>query len=79
MWRKGSLDLSLVSGGTYEISEELQDRRNATFDSFLRIYQTHEQAAGIYSCTSVSAIDGPVQEGINTTRRKTYSAVVIFT
>ena len=68
LWRKSGADLSLVSGGIYEISEELRDRQTATFDNFLRIYQTHQQAEGIYTCTSISAVDGPVQLEINTTR-----------
>ena len=58
-WRKSRQ--YLVSGGTYKITTELRDRQTTTFDNFLRINQTPQQAAGIYGCTSVSAVDGPVQ------------------
>ena len=58
-WRKSG-DL-LVSGGSYEISTVLRDRKNTTFDHFLRIYQTPQQAQGIYRCWSGNALEGPVQ------------------
>ena len=65
-WGKGGEDL--VSGGTYEIKTELRDRQTTTFDNFLRINQTPQQAEGIYRCTAVNALDGPVQEGAEITR-----------
>ena len=63
-WQKNGIDLApLVSGGSssYDISTEIRDRRNTTFDHFLYIYQTPQQAEGIYRCLSVNAIEGPVQ------------------
>ena len=65
-WEKGGEDL--VSGGTYEIVTELRDRQTTTFDNFLRINQTPQQAEGLYRCTAVNALDGPVQEGAEITR-----------
>ena len=65
-WEKGGEDL--VSGGTYEIITELRDRQTTSFDNFLRINQTPQQAEGIYRCQAVNALDGPVQEGAEITR-----------
>ena len=58
-WEKNGEDL--VSGGTYEITTKLRDRRTTIFDNYLRIYQTPQQAEGIYRCHPVSSMDGPVQ------------------
>ena len=72
-WEKGGEDL--VSGGTYELITELRDRQTTTFDNFLRINQTPQQADGIYRCTAVNALDGPVQdrfEGAETTNGNIY-------
>ena len=57
-WRKGE---SLSNGGAYEITTELRDRQNTTFDNFLHVSQTPQQAGGIYSCRVVNALDGPIQ------------------
>ena len=59
-WERNGGDL--VSGGTYEITTKLRDRQNTTFDNFLHIYQTPQQAEGIYRCIPVSSMDGPVQD-----------------
>ena len=52
----------LASGGTYEITTKLRDRQITTFDNYLRIYQTPQQAEGIYICIPVSSMDGPIQD-----------------
>ena len=58
-WRRSGELLS--TGGAYEITTELRDRQNTTFDNFLRISQTPQQAGGIYRCEAVNALDGPIQ------------------
>ena len=59
-WERDGVDL--VSGGTYEITTKLRDRQTTKFDNYLRIYQTPQQAAGIYRCIPVSSMDGPIQD-----------------
>ena len=54
--------MDLVSGGTYEISTKIRDRQTTNFDNYLRIYQTPEQAEGLYRCFAVSSLDGPIQD-----------------
>ena len=58
-WRKNGIDL--VAGSDYEISTELRSRENTTFDYFLHLFQTPQQAQGIYQCLALSDLDGPVQ------------------
>ena len=58
-WRKNGIDL--VAGSDYEISTELRSRENTTFDNFLHLFQTPQQAQGIYQCIALSDLDGPVQ------------------
>ena len=59
-WEKNGGDL--VSGGTYEITTQLRNRQTTTFDNYLRIFQTPQQAEGIYRCIPVSSLDGPIQD-----------------
>ena len=60
IWSKDGADL--VSNGTYEITTQLRDRQTTKFDNYLRIYQTPQQAEGLYRCFQVSLIDGPIHD-----------------
>ena len=74
-WEKNGGDL--VSGGTYEITTQLRDRRTTSFDNYLRIYQTLQLVEGIYRCIPVSSMDGPIQDR-NITRSSLLSATSII-
>ena len=52
----------LASGGTYKMATNLRSRQTTTFDNFLHIYQTPQQAEGIYRCILYSSNDGPIQD-----------------
>ena len=69
--------MDLVSGGTYEITTKLRDRQTTSFDNYLRVYQTPQQAEGIYRCIPVSSMDGPIQDR-NITRSSLLLAIRII-
>ena len=63
VWGKG-VDL-LDNGATYGTTTQLRDRKNSTFDNFLLIRQTMQQAEGLYFFFAANAIDGTVQDKVN--------------
>lgn len=60
VWYKNGEELT--SGGTYEITTKLRDRKNTEFDNLLHIYQILQLAEGIYRCIPLSSLDGPIQD-----------------
>ena len=61
IWAKGLQLQILKTGTTYEMTTVLRDRQTSTFDNFLRINQTLQQAEGLYYFQAGNAMDGPVQ------------------
>ena len=51
----------MVNSGTYDLTTVLRDRQNSTFDNFLQIYQTPQEAQAMYHCEALNALEGPVQ------------------
>ena len=58
-WNKGSEFLR--NGRTYGITTVIRNRKTSTFNNFLRIKQTLQQAEGLYFFGAVNAMNGRVQ------------------